>query len=145
MLRNPGKYGSKGWQEPIIYCEGINLDSLLFSCNLGMFYFPFPSCSSCKTSCHFINPVLHKWVFDLVFFCLLDREGISWEAIDWMDNAECLDLIEKVGIHGWSDSQKSVIKLFSETWSHQGLLLCLTVLLILCLTPLLEKKISSYS
>lgn len=24
------------------------------------------------------------------------REGIQWEAIDWMDNAECLDLIEKV-------------------------------------------------
>uniref|UniRef100_A0A670JFT1 Myosin X n=1 Tax=Podarcis muralis TaxID=64176 RepID=A0A670JFT1_PODMU len=24
-----------------------------------------------------------------------NREGISWEAIDWMDNAECLDLIEK--------------------------------------------------
>lgn len=24
------------------------------------------------------------------------REGIHWEAIDWMDNAECLDLIEKV-------------------------------------------------
>nr|XP_015214796.1 PREDICTED: unconventional myosin-X-like [Lepisosteus oculatus] len=24
-----------------------------------------------------------------------NREGIHWEAIDWMDNAECLDLIEK--------------------------------------------------
>nr|XP_043875706.1 unconventional myosin-X isoform X2 [Solea senegalensis] len=24
-----------------------------------------------------------------------NREGIQWEAIDWMDNAECLDLIEK--------------------------------------------------
>ncbi|XP_030066757.1 unconventional myosin-X-like [Microcaecilia unicolor] len=24
-----------------------------------------------------------------------NREGIKWEAIDWMDNAECLDLIEK--------------------------------------------------
>ncbi|XP_030643484.1 unconventional myosin-X [Chanos chanos] len=24
-----------------------------------------------------------------------NREGILWEAIDWMDNAECLDLIEK--------------------------------------------------
>ncbi|XP_059823439.1 unconventional myosin-X-like [Hypanus sabinus] len=24
-----------------------------------------------------------------------NREGLSWEAIDWMDNAECLDLIEK--------------------------------------------------
>lgn len=30
------------------------------------------------------------------------REGIQWEAIDWMDNAECLDLIEKV-----TDSQSS--------------------------------------
>ncbi|OCT60969.1 unconventional myosin-X isoform X2 [Xenopus laevis] len=24
-----------------------------------------------------------------------NREGIHWDAIDWMDNAECLDLIEK--------------------------------------------------
>ncbi|KAK6315512.1 hypothetical protein J4Q44_G00150410 [Coregonus suidteri] len=24
-----------------------------------------------------------------------NREGIQWEAIDWMENAECLDLIEK--------------------------------------------------
>ncbi|XP_061091001.1 unconventional myosin-X [Conger conger] len=24
-----------------------------------------------------------------------NREGIRWDAIDWMDNAECLDLIEK--------------------------------------------------
>ncbi|XP_043931168.1 unconventional myosin-X-like [Protopterus annectens] len=24
-----------------------------------------------------------------------NREGINWEAIDWMDNAECLDLVEK--------------------------------------------------
>ncbi|KAK7939517.1 hypothetical protein WMY93_002843, partial [Mugilogobius chulae] len=24
-----------------------------------------------------------------------NREGIQWEAIDWMDNAECLDLVEK--------------------------------------------------
>lgn len=24
------------------------------------------------------------------------REGVQWDAIDWMDNAECLDLIEKV-------------------------------------------------
>ncbi|KAG7249920.1 hypothetical protein CRUP_007737, partial [Coryphaenoides rupestris] len=24
-----------------------------------------------------------------------NREAIRWEAIDWMDNAECLDLIEK--------------------------------------------------
>ncbi|XP_047665748.1 unconventional myosin-X-like, partial [Tachysurus fulvidraco] len=27
--------------------------------------------------------------------CVYSREGIQWEAIDWMDNAECLDLIEK--------------------------------------------------
>lgn len=31
----------------------------------------------------------------LVSLC---REGIHWEAIDWMDNAECLDLIEKVPV-----------------------------------------------
>ncbi|KAM4627006.1 unconventional myosin-X-like [Discoglossus pictus] len=24
-----------------------------------------------------------------------NREGINWEAIEWMDNAECLDLVEK--------------------------------------------------
>ncbi|XP_035529572.1 unconventional myosin-X [Morone saxatilis] len=24
-----------------------------------------------------------------------NREGVQWDAIDWMDNAECLDLIEK--------------------------------------------------
>lgn len=33
----------------------------------------------------------------MVSVCLCPhREGIQWEAIDWMDNAECLDLIEKV-------------------------------------------------
>lgn len=25
------------------------------------------------------------------------REGIDWADIEWVDNAECLDLIEKVG------------------------------------------------
>lgn len=35
--------------------------------------------------------------FHLFFYLFLTvREGINWEAIDWMDNAECLDLIEKV-------------------------------------------------
>ena len=24
------------------------------------------------------------------------REGLEWTDIDWMDNGECLDLIEKV-------------------------------------------------
>ena len=24
------------------------------------------------------------------------REGIEWSDIDWVDNAECLDLVEKV-------------------------------------------------
>lgn len=31
-----------------------------------------------------------------MFGFTLHREGVQWEAIDWMDNAECLDLIEKV-------------------------------------------------
>lgn len=31
-----------------------------------------------------------------LFGFLLNREGVQWDAIDWMDNAECLDLIEKV-------------------------------------------------
>ncbi|XP_013925090.1 PREDICTED: unconventional myosin-X-like [Thamnophis sirtalis] len=26
------------------------------------------------------------------------REGLQWEDIDWTDNGECLDLIEKVNI-----------------------------------------------
>jgi len=29
---------------------------------------------------------------------LTPREGIDWADIDWVDNAECLDLIEKVGL-----------------------------------------------
>ena len=29
-------------------------------------------------------------------FFVFHREGVQWDAIDWMDNAECLDLIEKV-------------------------------------------------
>lgn len=28
--------------------------------------------------------------------CLLRREGLVWVDINWMDNGECLDLIEKV-------------------------------------------------
>lgn len=49
-------------------------------------------------------------VFLVVYICIETwcvclcphREGIQWEAIDWMDNAECLDLIEKV-----TDSQSN--------------------------------------
>lgn len=44
------------------------------------------------------------WLFHFTtLFCLFlpIREGISWEAIDWMDNAECLDLIEKVSRYLW--------------------------------------------
>ena len=29
------------------------------------------------------------------------REGIDWADIDWVDNAECLDLIEKVSAEIW--------------------------------------------
>lgn len=28
--------------------------------------------------------------------CLACREGLVWADINWMDNGECLDLIEKV-------------------------------------------------
>ena len=30
------------------------------------------------------------------FFCFVLREGLEWADIDWVDNGECLDLIEKV-------------------------------------------------
>lgn len=42
-----------------------------------------------KTCCLF-----HQCV--TVWMRLFNREGVQWDAIDWMDNAECLDLIEKV-------------------------------------------------
>lgn len=35
------------------------------------------------------------WLDNFPYFNL-HREGVQWDAIDWMDNAECLDLIEKV-------------------------------------------------
>jgi hypothetical protein len=31
-----------------------------------------------------------------VAFSSSRREGLVWEDIDWIDNGECLDLIEKV-------------------------------------------------
>lgn len=52
-------------------------------------------------SCWTIQPLclpscLYLYIY-VVGVCLCPhREGIQWEAIDWMDNAECLDLIEKV-------------------------------------------------
>lgn len=30
------------------------------------------------------------------FLLILLREGISWVDIDWVDNGECIDLVEKV-------------------------------------------------
>lgn len=44
---------------------------------------------------------------------LTPREGIDWADIDWVDNAECLDLIEKVrrkrvwGGRGWGGRHTS--------------------------------------
>ena len=29
---------------------------------------------------------------------MTSREGIEWADIDWVDNAECLDLVEKVSV-----------------------------------------------
>ncbi len=52
--------------------------------------------------CHCVFPVVYIYVYPwcvcvCVCVCVSPRrEGIQWEAIDWMDNAECLDLIEKV-------------------------------------------------
>jgi len=59
------------------------------------------------SSFHHMNPednttFVYLWCCDVCICCSkgfllsLYREGIHWEAIDWMDNAECLDLIEKV-------------------------------------------------
>lgn len=31
------------------------------------------------------------------FIFILSREGLEWTDIDWNDNGECLDLVEKVG------------------------------------------------
>ncbi|XP_051879178.1 unconventional myosin-X-like [Pristis pectinata] len=49
-------------------------------------------------SINFANEKLQEY-FNKHIFSLeqleYNREGVSWEAIDWMDNAECLDLIEK--------------------------------------------------
>ena len=41
-----------------------------------------------------LNPSFDLWplTFDLVF----RREGIDWTDIEWVDNAECLDLVERV-------------------------------------------------
>lgn len=45
------------------------------------------------------------YMINVVWVCVsFIREGIQWEAIDWMDNAECLDLIEKV-----RDSRKAAL------------------------------------
>ena len=32
----------------------------------------------------------------LLVSCVIHREGINWADIEWVDNAECLDLIERV-------------------------------------------------
>ncbi|XP_034050986.1 unconventional myosin-X [Thalassophryne amazonica] len=44
-----------------------------------------------------------------------NREGVQWDAIDWMDNAECLDLIEKelVVLFGW-DPETGLVALVNE-------------------------------
>ena len=33
------------------------------------------------------------------FYLCFFREGIDWADIEWVDNVECLDLIEKVRVH----------------------------------------------
>ena len=43
---------------------------------------------------------LKKWTVEgfikTLFWILFGREGLEWTDIDWVDNGECLDLIEKV-------------------------------------------------
>uniref|UniRef100_A0A3B5A2U5 Unconventional myosin-X-like n=1 Tax=Stegastes partitus TaxID=144197 RepID=A0A3B5A2U5_9TELE len=42
-----------------------------------------------------LQEYFNKHIFSLEQLEYNRSEGIQWEAIDWMDNAECLDLIEK--------------------------------------------------
>lgn len=43
-----------------------------------------------------LSACLFLYIYMMCVCVCRHREGIQWEAIDWMDNAECLDLIEKV-------------------------------------------------
>ena len=35
-------------------------------------------------------------LYDVLMLCFVCREGIDWADIEWVDNVECLDLVEKV-------------------------------------------------
>lgn len=62
------------------------------------------SWDSCCAQLLLFSCISGHWILHFTsFFCLFltVREGINWEAIDWMDNAECLDLIEKVSSYLW--------------------------------------------
>lgn len=58
-------------------------------------------CSATSVLPHLRALHLTFHIFVLFVLDYFPREGINWEAIDWMDNAECLDLIEKVSSNLW--------------------------------------------
>ena len=48
-------------------------------------------------TCHAVVYIVCKVLDIIVIVVLLNhREGIDWADIEWVDNAECLDLVEKV-------------------------------------------------
>ena len=50
--------------------------------------------------------LIHEGIDDLcVSWVCSYREGLVWDDINWMDNGECLDLIEKVSHDRGSDGR----------------------------------------
>ena len=58
-------------------------------------------------------------------FSFVFREGLEWTDIDWVDNGECLDLIEKV-------STTVLIKRVSQIVSLQHMIISLLLGRYLC-------------
>lgn len=56
---------------------------------------PCENFTGCCCCCWFLRKRLLLYVF-LKVCPSVCREGLAWVDINWMDNGECLDLIEKV-------------------------------------------------